>query len=214
VIHNLERRSPLDLIRKSMTVALVVLLTQFSFPLHAQDAIAPTAAPLAATVQATVVLPINTPVRLKLNQNLSSATNRTNDRIDFEVLEAVKVDGAVVIEQGAIAMGTITLAQPKGRMGKAGKLDITLDSVRLFNGKTTSVSAVKQVTGNGHGVAVTTGVVVTALVFWPAAPFFLLMHGKDTQIAKGTEITAYTSGDTSFSVVKADVVPLALSAAK
>jgi len=177
----------------------------------------PTGAPVAAAtsspVHTTLVLPINTPIRLKLNQNLSSGSNSTNERIDFEVLEAVKVDGVVVIEQGAIAMGTITLSQPKRRMGKAGKLDITLDNVRLFNGKTTSISAVKQVTGGGHGGAVTAGVVVTALVFWPAAPFFLLMHGKDTQIPRGTEVTAYTSGDTSLSVVKADVATPAVSGA-
>jgi hypothetical protein len=213
----LERRPSLDSIRKILAVALVAALAQSSSPLHAQEAITPTAAPVAAAVvppvQTTVVLPINTPIRLKLNQNLSSATNQTNERIDFEVLEAVKVNNVVVIEQGATAMGTITMAEPKRRMGKAGKLDITLDNVRLSNGKTSSISAVKQVKGNGHGVAVTTGVVVTALVFWPAAPFFLLMHGKDTQIPRGTEITAYTSGDTSLSVVKADIAPQQLSAA-
>jgi hypothetical protein len=33
------------------------------------------------------------------------------------------------------------------------------------------------------------------LIVWPAAPFFLFMHGKDVTIPKGTEITAYISGD-------------------
>jgi hypothetical protein len=41
----------------------------------------------------------------------------------------------------------------------------------------------------------TAGIVVTALVVWPAAPFFLLMHGKDFTIPKNTEITAYINGD-------------------
>lgn len=35
----------------------------------------------------------------------------------------------------------------------------------------------------------------TSLVFFPAAPLFLLIHGKDITIPKGTEITAYISGD-------------------
>ncbi|MCZ2149897.1 MAG: hypothetical protein LC126_19220 [Bryobacterales bacterium] len=35
----------------------------------------------------------------------------------------------------------------------------------------------------------------TAIVFFPAAPFFLFMHGKDTVIPKGTEITAYVNGE-------------------
>jgi hypothetical protein len=41
----------------------------------------------------------------------------------------------------------------------------------------------------------TAGIVATSLIVWPAAPFFLFMHGKDVTIPKGTEITAYVNGD-------------------
>ncbi|MHB8303252.1 MAG: hypothetical protein ACYDC6_10515 [Acidobacteriaceae bacterium] len=58
--------------------------------------------------------------------------------------------------------------------------------------------AVKNTNGGGHGVAVTTGVVATAVVFWPAAPLFLLMHGKDIGIPKGTGIAAFVNGDIRF----------------
>jgi hypothetical protein len=37
--------------------------------------------------------------------------------------------------------------------------------------------------------------VATAIVFFPAAPLFLFMKGKDITIPQGTEITAYTEGD-------------------
>jgi hypothetical protein len=37
--------------------------------------------------------------------------------------------------------------------------------------------------------------VATGVVFFPAAPLFLFMHGKDIVIPKGTEITAYINGD-------------------
>jgi uncharacterized protein with beta-barrel porin domain len=40
----------------------------------------------------------------------------------------------------------------------------------------------------------TGGIVATGLVFFPAAPFFLFMHGKDVTIPKGAEVTAYTNG--------------------
>jgi len=46
------------------------------------------------------------------------------------------------------------------------------------------------------------GIVVTSLVFWPAAPFFLFMHGKDTKIPKGTEITAYVNGNMPLDIAK------------
>ena len=41
----------------------------------------------------------------------------------------------------------------------------------------------------------TGAIVATSIVFFPAAPLFLLMKGKDITIPKGTEITAYISGD-------------------
>ena len=35
----------------------------------------------------------------------------------------------------------------------------------------------------------------TAVVFWPAAPLFLMMHGKDITIPQGHEVTVYTNSD-------------------
>jgi hypothetical protein len=41
----------------------------------------------------------------------------------------------------------------------------------------------------------TGAIVATSIVFFPAAPLFLFVHGKDITIPKGTEITAYVNGD-------------------
>jgi activator of HSP90 ATPase len=46
------------------------------------------------------------------------------------------------------------------------------------------------------------GMVATSLVFFPAAPFFLFMHGKDITIPKGTEVTAYINGDMKLDIAK------------
>jgi len=46
------------------------------------------------------------------------------------------------------------------------------------------------------------GMVATSLVFFPAAPFFLFMHGKDITIPKGTELTAYANGDMKRDIAK------------
>ena len=62
--------------------------------------------------------------------------------------------------------------------------------------KKVALRAVKDVKGGGHQGAMTGAIVATSIVFFPAAPLFLLMHGKDITIPKGTEITAYVNGDT------------------
>jgi hypothetical protein len=41
----------------------------------------------------------------------------------------------------------------------------------------------------------TVGIVATGLLFFPAAPFFLFIKGKDITIPKGSEVTAYVNGD-------------------
>jgi hypothetical protein len=142
-----------------------------------------------------IVLHDATPVRLRLARNLSSADAKTGESVDFEVLEEVKVDDVVLVARGATAIGTITDAEHKKRMARGGKLNLEIDYVRLVDDEKVALRAVKETSGGGHTGAMTGGMVATAIVFFPAAPFFLFMHGKDTTIAKGTEITAYTNGE-------------------
>jgi hypothetical protein len=141
------------------------------------------------------VLHDGTPLRLRLARNLSSADAKTGETIDFEVLDDVQVDDVLLVKRGAVANGTVTDSEPKKRMARGGKLDITIDYVRLVNGDKVALRGSKDTKGGGHTGAMTGAIVATALVVWPAAPFFLFMHGKDTVIPKDTEITAYVNGE-------------------
>jgi hypothetical protein len=148
------------------------------------------------------ILQNGTPVRLVLKENLSSADATTGQEIAFTVADDVIVNGYMIIAHGALAKGTVTDAQAKRRMGKAGRLNVNIDYAVMANGEHAALRAIKNTKGAGHGGAVTTGVVVTAIVFWPAAPLFLLMHGKDIKIPEGTEITAFINGDIRFNPTK------------
>jgi hypothetical protein len=139
-----------------------------------------------------------TPVRMRITRNLSSADATTGDRVDFEVLDDVKMKDVILIPRGSIALGTVTQAQPKRRMARGGKLDVNIDDVKLSDGERAPLRAVKEMKGGGHTGAMTGAMIGTAIVFFPAAPLFLFMHGKDITIPKGTEITAYVNGDISL----------------
>ena len=132
---------------------------------------------------------------MRLAENLSSETNKTGDQVSFEVTEEVDVDGVAVIPKGAKALATVTDAEPKRRMARGGKLDVNIDSVRLADGEKAQLRAVKDTKGGGHVGAMTGAMVGTAIVFFPAAPLFLFMHGKPVEIPKGTEVTAFVQGD-------------------
>jgi hypothetical protein len=152
-----------------------------------------------------------TPIRLRLTRNLSSADAKTGDKVDFEVLDDLKVRDVLLIPRGGIAWATITEAEPKRRMGRAGKLDVNIDDVRLTDGEKAPLRAVKESKGGSHTGAMTGAMVATAIVFFPAAPLFLFMKGKDVTIPKGTEITAYVDGDISLDPVRFQPQPVVAS---
>jgi len=159
----------------------------------------------AAATSATFVLQDGTPIKLRLSQTVSSADAHVNDRVEFEVLEDVLVDNVVVVPKGATALGTVTEAVPKRRMARGGKLEIVMDSVRLVDGQKAALRAVKDAKGGGHTAGMTIGIVAAAVVFWPAAPLFLLMHGKDITIAKGTDVPTFINGDMKLDPAKFQV---------
>lgn len=143
-----------------------------------------------------------TAIKLRLAENLSSETNKTGDQVPFEVTEEVDIEGVPVILKGAQALATVTDAEPKKRMGRGGKLDVNVDSVRLIDGEKVQLRAVKDNKGGGHVGAMTGAMVATSIVFFPAAPLFLFMHGKPVEIPKGTEITAFVEGDMRLDMAK------------
>jgi hypothetical protein len=115
--------------------------------------------------------------------------------VDLEVLEEVVVNGVAVVPKSGTALATVTEAEPKRTMGRAGKLEIVLDFVRLADNEKAPVRAVKEGKGGGHTAGMTVGIVATSLVFWPAAPLLLFIHGKDITIPKGAEVIGYVNGD-------------------
>jgi hypothetical protein len=161
-----------------------------------QAATAPTGPPLPNTLMD------GTPVKLRLTENLTSATAKTGQEVSFEVLEEVDVMGVPVIAKGAPALATVTTAEPRRSMGRGGKLNVNVDSVRLIDGEKAALSATQNAKGGGHTGAMTAGMVGTALVFFPAAPLLLFVHGKDITIPKGTEVTAFVAGDMKLDMAK------------
>jgi PEGA domain len=153
------------------------------------------------------VLQTGTAVKVRLSENLTSATAKVGQQVSFEVLDEVDLMGVAVIAKGAQALATVTTAETKKSMGRGGKLDVNIDSVRLVDGENAALSATQNAKGGGHVGAMTAGMVGTALVFFPAAPLLLFIHGKDITIPKGTEVTAFIAGDMKLDMAKFAPVP-------
>jgi PEGA domain len=143
-----------------------------------------------------------TPVKLRISQTVSSASAHLDDRVEFEVLEDIKVADTIIIPKGGIAWGTVTEAQGKRWAGRGGKLEIVMDTVRLSDGEKASLRATKEAKGGGHAGAMTVGIVASAVFFFPAAPLFLFIHGKDITIPKGTEVPTFINGNFALDMAR------------
>ena len=140
-------------------------------------------------------LPQGTPVRMRINRTVSSEDVHQGENVDFETLDDVKLNDLIIIPKGSMALATITEAVAKRRMARGGKLNMNIDFVRLPTGEKLALRGVSDSSGGGHSGGMTGGMIATSIVFIPAAPLFLFIHGKDVLIPKGHEITVYTNSD-------------------
>jgi hypothetical protein len=129
-----------------------------------------------------------TPVRLRLMQAVSSADAQAGQTVDFEVSEPVVNQGVVVIPKGALAFGTVTKAEQKRRFGRAGALEISVESVRLADGARAPLRATRD---RGTG-AMGNGRLAATIA---AAPVLVWIKGRDVAFDKGMETTAFLNGD-------------------
>jgi hypothetical protein len=136
-------------------------------------------APSPAASPSEFTLRNGTPIHLKLGKTISSATAHVGDVVDLKVAEEVIVDGFSVIPEGTTAIGLVTEAEPKKRMGHSGKLAVSINFVRLKDDEKAAVRSFQEGTGSSSS----TGAINP------------LASGKDVVFTQGTEIIAYVDGD-------------------
>ena len=148
---------------------------------------------ITAVGSAEMTIPEGTKLRVRLESTITSATAEEGQTVELSVAEPIKLGDVTVIGEGARVTGTITEAHEKRRMGRAGKLDFSIDRVKTIDNSWLPLRyTVTKKSGQSH--AVRTGIITAgvAFAFWPAAPVMLLMKGKDVTINKGISFDVYT----------------------
>jgi hypothetical protein len=154
-----------------------------------------------------------TPIKLKLKRGVYSQYAKIGDEVDYLVDEEVVVNGKIVVPEGAIVKGKVVSAEHKRRMGRGGKIDISADSIKLFNSQSIPLRAFQQARGGGQGLDMSGEMLAAAaMTLGVGAPFVLFKHGKDIEIRQGSAFTAFVDGDTSlediaFQTKNSPVVP-------
>lgn len=158
---------------------------------------APAAAAASAAPPAGVEMkiPDGTPLELELLSNITSKEAQEGDIINFTVVNSVVVNGVTIIERGAPAKARVAVAKKSGRWGRSGKLGWAMQDVLAADGTRLPLRMEKNLSGDSKGGTVATGVIVTSLVFWPAAPLWGFKKGKEVTMPAGKRFEAFVHGD-------------------
>src|SRR5712692_5822772 len=113
-----------------------------------------------------------TPVHLKLGKTISTAGAHVGDVVELHAAVEVVVDGITVIPIGATATGIVTEVEPKKRLGRGGKLALSINFLRLGNNEKAAVRSFQETSES-----ISQG------------------HGKDIVFAEGSDFTAYVDGN-------------------
>jgi hypothetical protein len=165
-------------------VLILFFALSFTFPARTLPANPPEA-----------IVAAGTPIKLRLTQTITSTHAHRGDRLNFEVVKDVTVDGFTVIRAGAMARGTVAKVDGVRLLGIGGKVVIQLDSVELASGDTVSLQGRREFKGGSHTKLMAEGMVLAGLIYLPAAPALLLTHGHECTVLKGSEVSASIEGD-------------------
>lgn len=149
----------------------------------------------AGTEGVAVKVPDGTPLEIELMTNISSATAKEGDIVDFTVVNPVVINGITVVEKGAPAKARIAAVKKAGYWGKAGRIGWTMQDALAADGNRIALRMDKKLTGDSKGGTVATATIVTAVVFWPAAPFWGFKKGKNAVFPAGKRFEAFVNTD-------------------
>jgi len=156
----------------------------------------------AALMLAEVNVPDGTPLEVESTFNVSSGEVDEGSAVSFTVVHPVKVNGVTVISAGARATARVTKAKKGGSWGRAGTLAWEMKDVVAVDGSKIPLEFAKRTKGDSKGGTVATAVIVTGVLFWPAAPFWGFKKGKDAKVPAGSRFEVAVHGN---AVVKARV---------
>ena len=149
-----------------------------------------------------IQIPDGTQIDIEAPYTLNSMDFKPKDKISFRVVNPVKVNGVTVIEQGAVATGTIDKAKRGGHFGKAGLFVWTMQAVTAVDGSQIPLRvAPTRVRGDSKAAKVATQMIITGALLPLIAPVALLhgfKRGKDAFIPAGKRYSVFVEGNQSL----------------
>ncbi len=165
-----------------------------------------------ATVKASSVvaghayIPKDTNINLELIDPISSKKSKEGNTFRLKTIENLLINDVVVIPANQEVLGTITKARKNGMLGRKGRLEFKIDSIKTINGVNVPLTA--EVKGKGHS---DNGAVAVAAAVSLVGGLF--MKGTNIYYEPGQKFVAVVSTDTDLNTTVEDL-PNAMNPSK
>jgi len=141
-------------------------------------------------------VPEGTEFPMRIEEALSSKSAVQGDRFTVTLTDDVTLPDGAVLKAGYRGVGEVVDAQPSGMMGKSGRINVRLTYLKVGE-QQIRLRASKSSQAKGNTTNQIVGVVLIGV-------FAAVIKGHNTEIAKGTMVTAFADDD---SVLQTPVEP-------
>ena len=138
-------------------------------------------------------IPKGTILQVELTKELSSKKAKVGDAVPLRLVENLIVNDVIVVPAGSEVKGVVTKARKAGGLGRGGKLEFTIVSVKTINGVEIPLQYTKGEHGAGDGGAV-------AVVAFVSIVGGIFMKGKNVVYNEGLKFDAQVTADTDLKV--------------
>ena len=151
-------------------------------------------------------IPKDTNINLELIDPISSKKSKEGNTFRLKTIENILINDVVVIPANQEVLGTITKARKNGMLGRKGRLEFKIDSIKTINGVNVPLTA--EVKGKGHS---DNGAVAVAAAVSLVGGLF--MKGTNIYYEPGQKFVAVVSTDTDLNTT-VDDLPNAMNPSK
>lgn len=143
-------------------------------------------------------IPKDTNINLELIDPISSKKSKEGNTFRLKTIENLLINDVVVIPANQEVLGTITKARKNGMLGRKGRLEFKIDSIKTINGVNVPLTA--EVKGKGHS---DNGAVAVAAAVSLVGGLF--MKGTNIYYEPGQKFVAVVSTDTDLNASVEDL---------
>lgn len=151
-------------------------------------------------------IPKDTNINLELIDPISSKKSKEGNTFRLKTIENLLINDVVVIPANQEVLGTITKSRKNGMLGRKGRLEFKIDSIKTINGVNVPLTA--EVKGKGHS---DNGAVAVAAAVSLVGGLF--MKGTNIYYEPGQKFVAVVSTDTDLNTT-VDDLPNAMNPSK